>query len=81
MDSAELNTYATRILGDLTPFLTSTSDDTLALIVETATVVVKINLGSWLTIEAVQVLTRVVLDAWRKNARGALSFTVRCPVH
>lgn len=71
MDSSELAPYAPRILADLVPFLASTSEDTLALIVETLTVTVKINLGSWLTTDATRALTRVVvLEAWRKNSKG-----------
>lgn len=70
METAELDSYASRILVDLTPFLRSTSEDTLALIVETLTVTVKINLGSWLTSEATILLTRAVLEAWQRNSKG-----------
>lgn len=70
MESAELNTYAPRILGDLTLFLASTSEDTLALMVETLTVTVKINLGAWLTHDSARLLTRAVLDTWRRNSKG-----------
>lgn len=70
MENAELDSYAPRILADLTPFLASTSEDTLALIVETITVTVKINLGSWLTSDATRLLTRAILEAWRRNSKG-----------
>jgi hypothetical protein len=70
METAELDSYASRILADLAPFLASTSEDTLALIVETLTVTVKINLGSWLTSEPTRLLTRAVLEAWRRNSEG-----------
>jgi len=70
METAELDSYASRILADLTPFLTSTSEDTLALIVETLTVTVKINLGSWLNSDATRLLTRAILEAWRRNSKG-----------
>ena len=37
---------------------------------ETLTVTVKINLGSWQTSEGTRLLTRGVLEAWRRNSKG-----------
>lgn len=73
MDSAALEPFTIRILSDLAPFLESTTEDTLTLIVETLTATVKINAGSWLTLDTTRPLAQAILGAWRKHCQGAFS--------
>lgn len=70
IDDSQLKDYAPRIVLDLGPFLSNTSDDALVLVLETLAVVVKIDLGSWLTPELIGSLTSATLEAWRKNSKG-----------
>ncbi|KAF8314424.1 ARM repeat-containing protein [Clavulina sp. PMI_390] len=73
VDSGDIVSYAPRILGDLVPFLGSTTEDTLSLIVETVTATVQINKGSWLTAEGSSALARaIIVDAWQKNSEDPI---------
>lgn len=76
MDSTALEPFTVRILSDLAPFLESTTEDTLTLIVETLTATVKINLGSWLTPDTTRPLAQAILGAWRKHCQGMSSTIV-----
>ena len=70
VDAAVVRGYAPRILDILSSFLSTTSEDTLSLILDTLTVVVKIDLGIWLSPEATSSLTAAILDTWRRNSKG-----------
>jgi hypothetical protein len=47
-----------------------TSDDTLSLVLETLSVVVQVDKGSWLTTELADSLVSAILEVWTKNNKG-----------
>jgi len=49
-----------------------TSDDTLSLVLETLSVVVQVDKGSWITTELANSLTLAVLEVWNKNNKGII---------
>ena len=67
--------YAARITSDLEPFLHSTKEDALVLVLETLSVVVKIDTGLWLTPTLIQSLSTAILGAWRENSRSKCATT------
>ncbi|KAF9516008.1 hypothetical protein BS47DRAFT_1371853 [Hydnum rufescens UP504] len=76
VDAAVVRAYAPRILAILSSFLSTTSEDTLSLILDTLTVVVKIDLGTWLSPEVTSSLTAAILDTWRRNFKDPLLLSV-----
>ncbi|KAF8336339.1 ARM repeat-containing protein [Cantharellus anzutake] len=64
--------YAPRILATLAPFLSTAADETLSLILDTLTIVVQIDLGSWLNPDVVSSLTAALVDVWKRNYEGKL---------
>lgn len=62
---------APRILQDLAPLLLITVEETLALVMETLCVLLKVEGGKWLTADHAGSLTTALLDVWRKNVKGA----------
>lgn len=47
-----------------------TSEDTLALVLDTLSVVVEIGGGDWITTELANAIVNAVFDVWYKNQRG-----------
>ncbi|CAK5264338.1 unnamed protein product, partial [Mycena citricolor] len=66
-DGFTLAPFASRIAKDLGPFLLATSEDTLSLVLETLSVVVSIDKGSWITTDVASALVAVILEVWTKN--------------
>lgn len=59
-----------RIIRDLGPFLTETSEDTLSLVLETISVLSGVGKGSWYTLDLAVALTTALLNVWPKNMKG-----------
>jgi len=68
-DSA-LVPFAYRIAMDLGPFLPAATDDTLGLVLETLSVVVEVDKGTWITPELASSMIHAILEVWHKNNRG-----------
>lgn len=71
-DSA-IRPFAARIAEDLGPFLLSTSDDTLSLVLETLAVILEVDEGKWLTGDLAALLVNTALEVWSKNNKGNIS--------
>jgi hypothetical protein len=69
-DDAVLAPFAPRIAHDLGPLLGVTSEDTLTLVLETLSVVIKINSGQWITSDLASALVIACLEVWHKNNKG-----------
>ncbi|CAE7208239.1 unnamed protein product [Rhizoctonia solani] len=67
---------APRILQDLAPLLLITAEETLALVMETLSVLLKIGGGKWLTADHAGSLTTALLDVWRKNVKDQVLLSV-----
>jgi hypothetical protein len=67
---------APRILQDLAPLLLVTAEETLALIMETLSVLLKVEGGKWLTADHAGSLTAALLDVWRNNVKGMLALVL-----
>ena len=59
-----------RIIRDLGPFLTETTEDTLSLVLETISVMSGVGDGSWYTLDLAVALTAALLNVWPKNMKG-----------
>ncbi|KAJ7897218.1 armadillo-type protein [Mycena olivaceomarginata] len=71
-DGSTLSPFAPRIAKDLGPFLLITSDDTLSLVLETLSVIVQVDKGSWLTTELADSLVIAILEVWTKNNKDPI---------
>ncbi|KAJ7150409.1 armadillo-type protein [Mycena filopes] len=71
-DTSTLSPFAPRITKDLGPFLLVTSDDTLSLVLETLSVVVQVDKGSWLTADLADSLVTAILEVWTKNNKDPI---------
>ncbi|CAE6414438.1 unnamed protein product [Rhizoctonia solani] len=67
---------APRILHDLAPLLLVTVEETLALVMETLSVLLKVEGGEWLTGDHAGSLTTALLDVWRKNVKDQVLLSV-----
>ncbi|CAE6488834.1 unnamed protein product [Rhizoctonia solani] len=67
---------APRILQDLAPLLLITVEETLALVMETLSVLLKVERGKWLTADHAGSLTTALLDVWRKNVKDQVLLSV-----
>jgi phenylpyruvate tautomerase PptA (4-oxalocrotonate tautomerase family) len=80
-DDAALAPFAPRLAKDLAPILSAASEDTLGLVLESLSVVVQVDKGSWVTPDLAISITQVILEVWHKNNKGEtevlefLSFT------
>lgn len=72
-DDSAIKPFAARIIQDLGPFLLATTEDTLSLVLETVSVLLDVDEGSWLSHELAQSLVLAVLEVWAKNNKGVLS--------
>lgn len=70
--------FVPRIAKDLGPFMFMTSDDTLSLVLETLSVVVQVDKGSWITAELANSLVVAALEVWNKNNKGIAFFIFFC---
>lgn len=68
---------APRILQDLAPLLLVTAEETLALVMEALSVLLKIQGGKWLTGDHASSLTAALLGVWQKNVKG-IFFALVC---
>lgn len=66
---------APQILQDLAPFLLVTAEETLTLVLETLTVLLKVGKGQWLAPDLAGSLANALLDVWQKNVKGILNIT------
>lgn len=67
---------ASRILQDLAPLLLITAEETLTLVMETLSVLLKVEGGKWLTPDHASSLTTALLDVWRKNVKDQVLLSV-----
>lgn len=65
---------APRMIQDLGPFLLSTTEDTLTLVLGALDVVLQIDNGRWLTPDLTASISSALLEIWVKNARGRSIF-------
>ncbi|KAF6754194.1 armadillo-type protein [Ephemerocybe angulata] len=71
-DDTVLAPFAPRIAQDLGPFLGITSEDTLTLVLETLSVVIKVQNGQWITPELASALAIACLEVWHKNNKDPI---------
>ncbi|KAJ1302683.1 hypothetical protein OPQ81_002999 [Rhizoctonia solani] len=67
---------ASRILQDLAPLLLVTAEETLALVMEALSVLLKVQGGNWVTVDHADSLTVALLDVWRKNVKDQVLLSV-----
>lgn len=72
---------APRIIRDLGPLLTTTTEDTLTLVLETISVVVEVGEGKWLDPELARLLSQAALDIWTRNIKGQLGIRTFRSIH
>jgi len=75
-DDSAVKPFTARIVQDLGPFLLATTEDTLSLVLETVSVLLDVDEGSWLSLELAQSLVLAVLEVWAKNNKGVSSTDV-----
>ncbi|KAF5352862.1 hypothetical protein D9756_006082 [Leucocoprinus leucothites] len=68
--------FAPRIAKDLGPFLPAATEDTLGLVLETLSVVVEVDKGTWITPELASSLIHAILDVWHKNNRDPIFISI-----
>ncbi|KAF8641001.1 hypothetical protein AX17_000646 [Amanita inopinata Kibby_2008] len=73
---SSLEPFATRIAKDLGPFLLTTSDDTLLLVLETVSSVLEIEDAKWLDAELASSLVQAVLQVWNKNIKDPIFLSI-----
>jgi importin-9 len=69
-DEAVLLPFVPQIARILGPFLLSTTEDTLSLVVEALSVVVEVNDSKWMSPELAGSLTGAILEVWKQNNKG-----------
>ncbi|KAF8167572.1 armadillo-type protein [Crassisporium funariophilum] len=74
-DDSALVPFAPRIAKDLAPFLLTTSEDTLSLVLETLSVVIEVQ-GTWLTAELAGSLVNASLEVWNKNNKDPIFISI-----
>ncbi|KAG8689246.1 hypothetical protein FRC11_003586, partial [Ceratobasidium sp. 423] len=67
---------APSILKDLAPLLLITVEETLSLVMETLSVLLKVGEGKWLTADHAGSLTTALLDVWQKNVKDQVLLSV-----
>ncbi|CAL1694900.1 unnamed protein product [Somion occarium] len=63
---------APRVVQDLQPFVTQTSEDTLSLVLETLSFVLLVNDGAWITPEIASSLLVSLMEVWTKFNKDPL---------
>ncbi|KAK7063933.1 ARM repeat-containing protein [Favolaschia claudopus] len=71
-DASTLAPFAPRIAKDLGPFLLVTSEETLSLVLETLSVVVGVDKGSWISPDIADSLVLATLEVWTKNNKDPI---------
>ncbi|KAH8835042.1 ARM repeat-containing protein [Flagelloscypha sp. PMI_526] len=62
--------YAERIVKDLGPYLSSISDDSLLLVLETLSLVIENDDASWISVELASSLTSAILDVYTRTKKA-----------
>ncbi|KXN85718.1 Importin-9 [Leucoagaricus sp. SymC.cos] len=75
-EDGALAPFAPRIAKDLGPFLSGATEDTLSLVLETLSVVVEVDKGSWVTPDIASSLIQAILDVWHKNNRDPIFISI-----
>lgn len=70
LEDSILLPVAPRIAGDLGPLLLMTTEDTLALVLETVSVIVAVQNAKWLTTDLARSIVSAVLQVWVKFNKG-----------
>lgn len=82
MPDNDVVAVAPQILQDLAPFLIVTAEETLTLVLETLTVLLKVEKGQWMTPDLAGSLTTALLDVWQKNVKGRPETKLfKCPTY
>lgn len=69
-EESAIEPFVVRIAKDLGPFLMMTSEDTLTLVLETLSVILKVAKGSWVTPELADSIVIAMIEVWSKNNKG-----------
>ena len=72
MDESVLVSEAERMAKDVGPFLLLTNEDTLSLVLETLSSIVRINNGVWMNPDLAESLVTAMLQVWVNNNKGEL---------
>ncbi|KAG5644159.1 hypothetical protein DXG03_009054 [Asterophora parasitica] len=75
-DDASVVGFAPRIAKDLGPFLFVTSEDALSLVLETLSVVLEVEKGSWITAELAESVVVALLEVWSKNNKDHIVLSI-----
>ncbi|EKM84237.1 hypothetical protein AGABI1DRAFT_52094 [Agaricus bisporus var. burnettii JB137-S8] len=75
-DDTALAPFAPRLAKDLGPILSAASEDTLGLVLESLSVVVQVDKGSWVTPDLAASITQVTLEVWHKNNRDPIFISI-----
>jgi importin-9 len=59
---------------DIGPFMLVTSEDTLALVLDTLSVVMQIEKATWLTTDLASSLVKAILQVWSHHNKGTRKF-------
>ncbi|EIN14253.1 ARM repeat-containing protein [Punctularia strigosozonata HHB-11173 SS5] len=76
VDDAVLLPFAPRMAQDIGPFMLVTSEDTLALVLDTLSVVMQIEKASWLTVELASSLVKALLQVWSQHNKDPMFTSV-----
>jgi len=61
---------APRIVAALAPFMSSVTEDALALVLEALSTVTQVDDGSWLTPELATTIVQMLLSTYERNVNG-----------
>ncbi|KAF8870248.1 ARM repeat-containing protein [Mucidula mucida] len=75
-DDAALTPFMARIARDMGPFIMQTSEDTLSLVLETLSVIVAVDKGTWMTSDLAHALVHAILDVWAKNNKDPILLSI-----
>ncbi|KAI0964512.1 hypothetical protein AcW1_001317 [Taiwanofungus camphoratus] len=76
VDDVVLIPMAPRMVKDIGPFLSETSEDTLTLVLETLSVVMELDNGAWITVELAHSLVQAVLNVWMKYNKDPIFISI-----
>ncbi|CCA73674.1 related to KAP114-Member of the karyopherin-beta family, nuclear import [Serendipita indica DSM 11827] len=65
-----------RIVAALSPFMTSVTEDSLALVLEALSTVVQVDGGKWLTPELATQVVQLMLQTYARNANDPISLSI-----
>lgn len=58
--------------------MSTTTEDTLTLVLEAISVIVEVAEGKWLDPELARILSQAALDVWARNIKGRLYLQITC---